>query len=743
STRRLETAILNRDPKLDVTSSGHAGAADRPATSRPEPHSAVPRRLPATIADFTGRQGQLAEITHVLGGRRGETEAYGMRIVSISGKGGVGKSTLALRAAHELRDAYPDGHLYGDLEGAGSDEDRVRGVLARFLRALGVDGNAMPDDDEERGDLYRSRVANKKVLVVLDGATDESQVIPLLPAGPGCAVIVTSRTRLSGLPGALQIAIDVFDSDHSLQLLATIAGADRVRTEEEPARELVELCGGLPLAIRIAGARLASRAHWRVDMLVNRLRDNVRRLDELSFRGLVLRTNISQSYEALEPVGQRLFRLFALVTTPDFPGWIAAPLLDIDPFDAVEVVESLVDAQLLDTVRYPGEGLRYRFHDLIRVFATEQLDTAESAQERTAAVERLVGAWLARAEHAHRKEYGGDYTILHGTAPRWSRAPELEEADEMGNQIEWLERERRSLVSAVRLAADNGMAEAAWDLTLTSVTLFQAKGYFDDWRDTVTRALAAAENAGNERGRAAMLYSLGSMYAQQQNRLDEAERCSTAALEIFERLADEHGCALALRNLATLDRMRHGTAATMARYELALAKMRAVGDMVGQAHTLQHMAKMCIDEGDADRALALLEAALARCREVGYLRGEAQVLNRFAELHLLVNQVEEAHQALNRVLLIVRDIGDRIGEAHALYRLGVVRQRSGRLDNAETTLQHALSLAHQVGQRMVTGTAHLALGEIAVTRNRETVASDHIETALALFTEFGAPIWQA
>ncbi|MDQ3787531.1 MAG: tetratricopeptide repeat protein, partial [Actinomycetota bacterium] len=457
----------------------------------------------------------------------------------------------------------------------------------------------------------------------------------------------------------------------------------------------------------------------------------------------VLRTNISQSYEALEPVGQRLFRLFALVTTPDFPGWIAAPLLDIDPFDAVEAVESLVDAQLLDTVRYPGEGLRYRFHDLIRVFATEQLDTAEHAEDRTAAVERLVGAWLARAEHAHRKEYGGDYTILHGTAPRWSRAAELEEIDEMGNQIEWLESERRSLVSAVRLAADNGMAEAAWDIALTSVTLFQLKGHFDDWRETAEVSLAASEAAGNQRGQAAMLFSLGAMHAQQQTRLDEAERCYASALEIFERLSEDHGHALALRNLATLDRMRRGTAATMAKYELALEKMRAVGDLVGEAHILQHMAKVCIDEGDADRALVLLETALARCREVGYLRGEAQVLNRFAELHLLVNQVEEAHQALNRVLLIVRDIGDRIGEAHALYRLGVVRQRSGRLDNADTTLQHALSLARQVGQRMVTGNAHLALGEIALTRGQETVAAGHAEAALTLFTDFGATIRQA
>ena len=750
STRRLETAILNRDPKLDpkLAVAVKGGDAPRPAPTAAEPQGVVPRRLPATIADFTGRQAQLTIIKRVLGdtGRPDETASYGMRIVSISGKGGVGKSTLALRAAHELRDAYPDGHLYGDLESADNDTgdgpDRVRGVLARFLRALGIGGNAMPDDDEERGDLYRSRVANKKVLVVLDGATDENQVIPLLPAGSGCAVIVTSRARLSGLPGAYQVGIDVFDVDRSLEMLTTIVGADRLRAEPEAGRELVELCGGLPLAIRIAGARLTSRAHWGVDMLVTRLRNTVRRLDELSFRGLALRSNIDQSYDALPPVGQRLFRRFSLITTRDFPGWVAAALLDNDPFDALEVVESLVDAQLLDTVQYPGERLRYRFHDLIRIYAAERLRTAESETERTATVERLLGAWLSRTEHAHRKELGGDYTILHGTAPRWPGGPELEEADEMGNQIDWLEGERRSLVSAVHLAADHGMSEACWDLALTSVTLFEVKGYFDDWCETAERALASAEETGNERGRGAMLYALGAMHSHQ-TRLREAQRCFAGAMEIFERIGDEHGYALALRNSTTLDRLRAGDAAMMENYEVALAKLRAVGDRVGEAYILRNMAKVCIDGGEVERAEAMLDTALARCREVGYLRGEAQVLNRFAELHLFGNQLEQAHHALKRVLLIVRDIGDRIGEAHALYRLGVVRQRSGRLDNAETTLQHALSLSQQVGERMIAASAHHTLGEIALARGQEAAGQDHVETALALFAELGATIWQA
>jgi DNA-binding SARP family transcriptional activator len=322
SVRRLESAILNRDPELDIAVTGTAATPKAPAPQVSEQQSMVPRSLPASIGDFTGRQAQVAEIKRVLGNDDSEDQAvsYGVRIVSISGKGGVGKSTLALRAAHELRDDYPDGHLYGDLESA-NGEDRMRKVLARFLHALGVSGNLMPDDDEERGELYRSRVASKRMLVVLDGALDEDQVIPLLPAGPGCAVIVTSRAPLSGLPGAHQIGIDVFDVDRSLEMLNTIVGATRLQAEPEAAHELVNLCGGLPLAIRIAGARLASRPHWRIDVLVARLRNTVRRLDELSYRGLVLRSNIGLSYRTLSGTARCLFRRFALTSTTRTRSW--------------------------------------------------------------------------------------------------------------------------------------------------------------------------------------------------------------------------------------------------------------------------------------------------------------------------------------------------------------------------------------------------------------------------------------
>jgi DNA-binding SARP family transcriptional activator len=724
--RRLENAILQQDTDLDVL-------PDSTAAPFEERRTVVPRRLPASIADFAGRQAVLAEITRFLSG---ETR-YGARVVAISGTSGVGKSALAIRAAHELGEAFPDGQLYGDL--AAQDEmDRSGALLARFLRAFGVDGAAIPDDHEERADLYRGRLAGKRVLVVLDGAMSEEQVLPLLPAGSGSAVLVTSRPRLSGLPGAHQVDLGVFDLESSLEMLGNILGADRVQDERDTAVELVDLCGRLPLAIRIAGARLASRRKWRLHRLVNRLRDRARRLDELSYHGLEFRSSIALSYRALPTQAKRLFRLFALTTTPDFPDWTAAALLDLDPLSAADVLETLVEAQLLDTVRYPGEQPRYRCHDLIRVYAAERLRDTETEAERAAAVRRLLGAWLARADAAHREEYGGDYTILHGRAPRWRTGAVPGTDDPIG----WLESERRGLVAAVHLAADFGLDETCWDLALTSVTLFEVKGYFDDWRETAERALGVTRQAGNRRGQAAMHYMLGTMRLFQR-RIAEAEESFGTALEIFGAVGDEHGRALVLRNAATADGLRSREAAMSAKYGSALTTMRAVGDRIGEAHILRNLAKIHLDAGDAQCAGRLLRTALTHCEQAGYLRGEAQVLIRFAELHLHANRTDLAHQALNRVLLIVRDAGDRIGEAHALYRLGLLRQRTGRLDNADATLRHALTIARLTGERMIEGQALHALGEIALARGDTANGATHVTQAREVFDELGSTLWHA
>lgn len=740
--RDLEYAILNRDPALDLPTGGTtlpvSAPAVRPATATPEP-TVVPRQLPASIAEFTGRETLLTAIREILGRDDEAPPSYAMPIVAISGPGGVGKSALAVRAAHELVDDYPDGQLYADMHALPADG--TSRLLARFLRALGMSGIAVPEDLDERAEMYRTRLASRRVLIVLDDVAEEEQVLPLLPGSPDCAVITTSRTRLSGLPGANWIAVDVLDADQSVDLLTSIVGEDRVAAEPEACTQLAGLCDGLPLALRIAGARLASRPHWRIDDLVRRLSDESRRLDEFVHKGLELRSNIALTYRNLIGPGQRLFRLFAMIHGPEFPGWAAAALLDTSLTEAEDVLDDLVDARVLDAVRYPSERVfRYRFHELVRIYAQEQLVETDSVAEREAALGRYLGGWMALAEEAHRKALGGHYSVLHGTAPRWTPS-DAPLPDRIGDPTQWWEREHRNVVPAIRQAAIAGLDELCWDLALTSVTAFETKGYFDDWLETALLARDVTATAGNRRGFAAATYSLGSLHLAQR-RLKDAEDCLATALAEFTALNDTHGRALALRNAALVSRLRGDTATMTRRYYMALTMMHQAGDRVGEAHILCSLAKIRIDGQYPAAASSMLSEALEICQEAHSLKTEAQVRHRLAELHVSLDNLESARHALHRTLRLVRDLGDRTGEAYALHMLGVVRHREGRLDNAHTTLMQALTLARQVGDRWIAAQCLYELGTIAIDRGLPAAGGDYLREAHEQFRALGSALWE-
>ncbi|MGF1431013.1 AfsR/SARP family transcriptional regulator [Kitasatospora sp. LaBMicrA B282] len=769
--RELEQAILNQSPTLDLPAGpggpgspdGHRGRATstaaHPAPGPAEPAAPLPaaapadsdflltpRQLPASISDFIGRRSQLDQIKQlIVPAADAQAPGYAVPIVNICGPGGVGKSALAVRAAHEAGAHFPDGHLYADLhtlaaEGTGDADSRTGTLLARFLRAVGVPAKAIPDDPQERAEMYRSRLADRRVLVVLDGVTGADQVTPLLPGSATCAVIATSRVRLAHVPGIHRVDVDVFDMSNSLDLLSGIIGRQRVQAELDTAVELVNLCDGLPLALRIAGARLASHTHWPIERLVRRLRDERQRLDELSHHGLELRSTISLTYRALPASAQRLFRLFSLVQLPDSPAWIAAALLDTDPCTAEDILDVLVEAQVMDIVQYPNSpGPRYRFHDLVRAYAHEELLVTETAAERDAALARMLGGWLALAEDAHRREYGGDYTIIHGTAERW-RPPRSAGPEAAGDGVDWWSSERLALVTAVRQAAAAGLDELCWDLALTSVTLFESKGHFDDWEVTSRLAHEAAVRAGNPVGQAAMLYSLGTLHMFQ-TRSEQAQEHFARARELFESTGHDHGRALVLRNDAFLDGVRGDDRAMREKYDEALAVMRLVGDRIGEAHILRSLAGWWMTAGSTERARTMLEQALVISREENCVRVEAQVLQRFAELHLSTDQTDLAKEALQEVLRIVRAGGDRIGEAYALYGLGTVRQREGRLDSAVDTLTRTLNLSRQVGERAVEARSRYALAEIALQRADYALTAGHLEASRALFAELGSKTW--
>ena len=505
--------------------------------------------------------------------------------------------------------------------------------------------------------------------------------------------------------------MDIFDAHQSLELLERIAGPARVRAEPEAAEALAELCGHLPLALRIAGARLSARPHWRIEQLVSRLEDETRRLDELNHGDMGIRASISLTYESVGEEARRLLRRLAILDTGHFSVWIGAALLGVSFATAEDLFDELADAQLIDTAGGYGVHSLYHFHDLIRVFARERLAAEETPAGRKAALERVLGALLFLAEAAHRREYGGTYALLHSDAPRWPLPAKL--VDELvADPLTWYERERPLLVSGIRLAAQAGFADLCWDLAIGAVTLFESRVYLDDWRETHEIALGAARQASNARGQAAMLYSRGSLHITEK-RLPEARRDFEEASRLFHDLGDDHGAALVLRSVAILERMDGNYERATAHYERALAMFTATGDQVSAAFVLHNLAQLALETGDPHEAGELLSRALTLSREGGSRRVECQVLHRMGETHLACGRPGLAVEVLGTALGIVRETGDPVGEAYILCGLGVARLRQGETALAGEALRQAVRLARTTGDRLPEAHCLLGLGEVA------------------------------
>ncbi|RKN04522.1 SARP family transcriptional regulator [Streptomyces radicis] len=439
--RRLHEAILTREPWLDV----HDGA--------PEPRRAAPptSQLPAGIADFTGRAAQLTRIGDVLTTGQGDAPP----LLVVSGMPGVGKSTLAVHAARHVAEAFPDGHLYARLRDDEGGPVAPLAVLRRFLRALDVPDDAVPDDAVECGDLFRAGCAGRRLLIVLDDAVDEAQVRPLLPSHSGNATLVTSRRRLAGLEAAHHLTLDAFDADDAVVFFERAMPAGQRADRHGAIREITALCGRLPLALRIAAARFAQQTSGDLMRFTRRLAEERRRLDVLQAGDLGVRATLATGYRDLAPRERRTFALLGLVRAPDFASWVAAPLLDVDPGEAEERVERLVDAHLIAIAGWDHAGHpRYRHHPLARLYARERAEAELPAAERRSAVLRALEAWLALATEAGAR--------LHGAArgTRFAADPhELIDAP-----LAWFHTERAALSAAVDHAWDEGHEGLAMSL---------------------------------------------------------------------------------------------------------------------------------------------------------------------------------------------------------------------------------------------------------------------------------------
>ena len=712
-----------------------AGGADlAPDDQSPvsAPQVSTLSQLPADAGDITGRDELTVEIEQALRAH----DRPGTRVVVLTGKPGVGKSTLAVHAAHRLRAAFPDGQLYRDLGGVRSTPASPLEALGRFLRAVGVPGEAVPEDLDERAELYRQVLATRRMLVVLDDVADESQIRPLLPGTGDSAVLVTSRARLAGLPGARRFEVGVLDADQALELLAKVVGEDRINAEPAAAHALFRLVGGLPLAMRIVAARLAARPHWSLAWMLERLSDERRRLDELTHGDLMVRASLAMTYDGLDPEARRLLRLLSVFDGGSFPGWFAAALLDIDYYAAFDLLELLVDAQMLEIAGLDlGGGPRYKFHDLIRLFARERLDAEESDADWLAAVTRVTGGWLAILDEAHRRIYGGDFTVLHGDAPRLPPPRSYVDGVLADDPFRWLDAEHANLCAAVELAAASGLADACWDLACTLVTAFEARCLFDDWARTHDQALTAVRAAGLRRGEAALLCSLGSLRLSRARPDEVAEEYLRPALTMFTELGDRHGMALALRDLGLLDRgFRDGRQAGEL-FEQALDGFLAVGDLIGQAHVLGELAKIDIDAGLLDQAEQRLSVAVRIAGSAANHRVTTQLRFRMAELMISQGRHLEARAMLTELVGRVRAAGDIVGESRIQHRLGRVHARLGEFDAAEQAMLTAAELRERAMEHSGRAEVLLELAGLLAEHGKQGRAAELLTTAMVSFTE--------
>jgi DNA-binding SARP family transcriptional activator len=742
--QRLQRAILLAHPSLDPPEPvrpayGVQEGDQPPGAGMPAPAATIPpvrpHQLPPDSASFAGRARELAQLMRLLGQPAPDAP---MVIVAINGLPGVGKSALATRAAHRLAARFPDGQLYIDLQGAtaGLAPLDPGEVLGRFLRTLGVDGRNLPGEPEERAGLLRSLLAERRVLAVLDNAATAAQVRLLLPASPGCAVLITSRRHLADLDGAVDLHLDVLDGGEALELLARQAGPHRVTAEPVAAAEVARLCGRLPLALRIAGARLAARPGWSVSTLAGRLRDERLRLDELELEGLAVRASLQVGYRELLDRDRegaadtpRALRLLSMLDGADVGVPVAAALLDRSAQATEAALERLVDANLLDSTA-PG---RYRFHDLVRLFARERASCEDPEPDRAAALARALRCYLSAARRADRLLRPGQPPVP-GDPP-----PDGVELGDQAAALDWLETERANLSAAIRQAAAGPAApEVTWELAAALFGLFDLRGSWEEWEQVNRFALQAARDRGDRGGEARALRDLGAI-AWRRFRLEEATDHLTRSLELLRAIGDRGGEARTLNSLGlvlTACRRYEDAAACLDR---SLALFRAVGDRRGEGHVLNNLGDLYRLRGRHDEAVIFLRGDLAICRELGDRRGEAITLSNLGEVHRDRRAGAEAFDHHQQSLAICQELGDRRGQGLNLDGLGEALRLQGRHAEAVALLRQGVALLRAAHDRHGEADALSHLGLALDDLGDRGEAASCLRRSLWLFEQVGAP----
>ncbi len=670
--RELETAILRHDPALDAPSRVTVAAG-----------APVPAQLPLATRAFAPRARELAQLDMMLA----DSGMQSMPLTVVSGTAGAGKTSLAVHWAHQVRRSFPDGQLYIDLRGfdSGAMADPTA-VLRRFLDAYGVPMHRMPAGLDELAALYRSVLADRRVLVVLDNARDVDQVRPLLPGSPGCAVVVTSRNQLTGLvafEGAQSITLSLLTDDEARDLLTRRIGTDRVAAETAAVQDMITLCARLPLALAIAAASCVTRPDLAVADVATQLRASAGPFD-------ALQSVFSWSYQALGPAAARLFRLLGLHPGPSFSEPTAASLAGVDAAAVRPLLAELIGANLIQESN-PG---RYSFHDLLWTYAVDRATGDESQAEITAAHHRLLDHYLHTSIPAamlltpHRQPIAGLGPPRAGVV---TAAPDSRDA-----AVAWFTDERTALQAMVGRAADQGFDAHVWQLAWAVQDFLDRWGHWDDQVANQLLATDAARRLGLHAAQGHAHISASTTYARLGD-YEQAQAHLQQALELFATLGDFGGQAKVQYQLGWLSNRqgRHDQARGHARQALRL--YRAAGQPVMAARTLNSLGWGYALSGDFARARPRCELALAHMQRFGDLAFQAGTSDSLGYIHHHLGNYDQAIAHYLRALELYQGHDDRYYEADALDHLGDSYQAAGDTDAARAAWERTLEILDQLG----------------------------------------------
>ncbi|WP_330458941.1 tetratricopeptide repeat protein [Streptomyces sp. NBC_00820] len=679
----------------------------------------VPCTLPSDLCDFTGRKRELDALVDCVRGGREEGQRSS-RIVAIDGMGGSGKTSLAVRAAHQVAADFPDGQLHLDLRGFTPGESPVSPATAldTLLRAIGTPGDRIPDGVQARTALWRSHLARRRLLLLIDNVIDVGQVLPLLPAAPGCLVLITSRARLVDLDGAEWFSIGPMSHEDSTLLIEEILGATRVAAEPAATAELVHLCGRLPLALRIVAARLRNRPRWTVEYLVDRLRDETRRLEELSAGERSVAASLRLSYQVMDEEHRVALRILGLYPGADIDAYAAAALLGTGRHEAEAVLERLLDVHLL---QQPAIGL-YRFHDLVRSFARGQCGP-DTGEDDAAAVERLLGYYVTTTETVCELLFSGRRRRATGIPPYVGEQPPFPDAERAAR---WFDREHDNLVAAISLAHRRGLDRHTVCLTRNIIFRLNARGQFEEFRDVGRIAVEAARRLQDVALLGVSLSNLG-VACWKLGNFDEGLAVATEARDVAVRLRDQHTEAHGESTIGLLLTVLGRHTEALAHLERAIGLERELDVPRAEAETLTNLSTLYAQWGRYPEAAAAARRALELHRGFDYRDNHVMALTDLAFAHIGLGAYADAGACLEEARALC-DASSPPGDvALALALSAEVAECLGRRSEATGFAARALELARVSGSPTRQAKVENLLGEFC--RRRE----DH-ERALSLHT---------